>query len=58
MQFFPGDSHCFTRFQIFHSTSHFLVPRHLDGFVRSLKTVEQGVGQRSALVNREGERPF
>jgi hypothetical protein len=30
----------------------------LDGFVRSLKTVEQGVGQRSALVNREGERPF
>jgi len=58
MQFFPGDSHRFTRPQIFDSASDFLIPSLLDRFIRTRKTVEQGVGQRSALVNGEGERPF
>jgi len=44
MQFFPSDSHRFTRLQIFDSARDFLVPSLLDRFIRTLKTVEQGVG--------------
>jgi hypothetical protein len=44
MKFFPRDGHGFARFQIFDSASDFLIPRCLHGFVRTLKTVEQGVG--------------
>jgi hypothetical protein len=41
-----------------HTTRDFLVPGRLNGFVCTFKTVEQGVGQSCALVNRERECPF
>jgi len=58
MQFFPSDSHRFTRPQVFDSAGDFLIPSLLDRFIRTRKTVEQGVGQCSALLNGEGERAF
>ena len=58
MQFFPRNSHGLARPQVFDSASDFLIPSLLDRFIRTLKTVEEGVGQCSALVNRERERPF
>jgi len=58
MQLFPRDGHGFARLQVLHTTSYFFVPSCLHGFVRGFETVEQGVGQCSALVRREGEGAF
>ena len=58
MQLFPSDRHSFARLQIFDSASDFVIPGLLDRLIRTLKTVEQGIGQCSALVNRESERPL
>jgi hypothetical protein len=55
MQLFPRDGHCLARFQIFDSTRHFRFPSLLnrDRFIRTLKSVEQGIGKCRALVNGE-----
>jgi len=58
MQFFPRNGHGLARPQVFDSASDFPIPSLLDRFIRGLKTIEQGVSQCGALVNRERERPF
>jgi hypothetical protein len=37
MQLFPRDSHCFSRFQVFHPARNLIVPSVLDGFTLALK---------------------
>lgn len=57
MQLLPRDSHSFARFQVSDSASDFVIPSLLHRLIRDFKTVQQGMGQCSALVNRECERP-
>ncbi len=58
MQFFPGYGHGFASPQVLHAARHFLVPCRLHGLIHTFETVEQSVGQRGALVDRESKRPF
>jgi hypothetical protein len=58
MQFFPRDGDSFSGVQVFHAPRYLLVPSFLDRLIRRLQAIQQSVRQRSALVNREGERPL
>jgi len=44
MQFFPRDGHWLARLQVFDSARHFRIPSLLNRFIRTLKSVEEGVG--------------
>jgi hypothetical protein len=44
MEFFPRDSYRFARFQIFDSAGDFFIPSLLHRLIRTLKTVQQGIG--------------
>jgi hypothetical protein len=60
MQFFPRNGHCLARLQVFDSTRHLRIPSLMDRarFIRTIKSVEQGVGKCGSLVNGERKRPF
>jgi hypothetical protein len=55
MQFFPRDRDGLASLQVLHAAGYFFVPSRLNGLLRFFETVEQGVGQCRALVDRERE---
>jgi hypothetical protein len=55
---FPRDSHCFARLQVPHATRYLFIPGCFNGLVGNFKTVEQSVGQCSALLDWESKCAF
>jgi hypothetical protein len=58
MQFFPRDRDGLASLQVLYAAGYFFVPSRLNGLLRFFETVEQGVGQCRALINRERECPL
>jgi hypothetical protein len=52
MQFFPRDRDGLASLQVLYAAGYFFVPSRLNGLLRFFETVEQGVGQCRALVDR------
>jgi len=58
MQFFPRDRDGLASLQVLYAAGYFFVPSRLNRFLGVFETVEQGVGQCRALINRERECPL